>query len=77
MNILMKFCIQVLIRKIIIIIIIIIIILHQQLFKIPRTDSIVNLTNLPPFSIVCTLICHRNDTIKCSKLKWNREPLGE
>ena len=24
--------------------------------------------------MVCTLIDHRNDVIKCSKLKWNQEP---
>ena len=24
--------------------------------------------------MVCTLIDHRNDVIKCSKLKWNHEP---
>ena len=27
--------------------------------------------------MVCTLINPRNDVIKCSKLKWNHEPLGE
>ena len=25
-------------------------------------------SNLPPFSMVCTLVCHRNDATKCSKL---------
>ena len=25
----------------------------------------------------CTLIRHRNGVIKCSKLKWNHETLGE
>ena len=24
--------------------------------------------------MVCTIIDHRNDAIKCSKLKWNHEP---
>ena len=27
--------------------------------------------------MVCTLIYHRNDVIKCSKLKWSLEPFGE
>ena len=26
--------------------------------------------------MVCTLIDHRNDVIKCSKLKWNHDPLA-
>ena len=28
----------------------------------------------PQFSMVCTRIEHRNDVIKCSKLKWNHHP---
>ena len=28
----------------------------------------------PPFSMICTRIEHRNDVIKCSKLKWNHHP---
>ena len=32
------------------------------------------LTNRPDCFMVCTLIDHRNDAIKCSKLKWNYEP---
>ena len=32
------------------------------------------LTNRPQFPMVYTLIDHRNDIIKCSKLKWNHEP---
>ena len=32
------------------------------------------LTNRLQFSIVYTLTDHRNDVIKCSKLKWNHEP---
>ena len=32
------------------------------------------LTNRPQFSMVYTLIDHRIDVIKCSKLKWNHEP---
>ena len=35
---------------------------------------IYHLTNGPQFSMVYTLIDHRNDVIKCSKLKWNHEP---
>ena len=35
---------------------------------------VVDLTNQPDFFMVCTLIDHRNDAIKCSKLKWNYEP---
>ena len=31
------------------------------------------LTNRPQFPMVYTLIDHRNDVIKCSKLKWNHE----
>ncbi len=37
----------------------------------------IDLTNRPHFSMVYTLIDHRNDVRKCSKLKWNHEPLGE
>ena len=32
------------------------------------------LTNRPQFSMVYILIDHRNDVMKCSKLKWNYEP---
>ena len=32
------------------------------------------LTNRPHFSMVYTLIDHRKDLIKCSKLNWNHEP---
>ena len=32
------------------------------------------LTNRPQFSMVYTLIDHRNEVIKCSRLKWNHEP---
>ena len=32
------------------------------------------LTNRPQFSIIYTLIDHRNDFIKCSKLKRNHKP---
>ena len=32
------------------------------------------LTNQSQFSMVSTLRDHRNDVIKCSKLKWNHEP---
>ena len=38
------------------------------------SDHFINLTNRPQFSIVYTLIDHRNDIIKCSKLKWNHLP---
>ena len=31
------------------------------------------LTNRPQFSMVYTLIDHKNDIIKCSKLKWNHK----
>ena len=31
------------------------------------------LTNRPQFSMVYTLINHRNDVIKCLKLKWNHQ----
>ena len=31
-------------------------------------------TNRPDFFMVCTLIDHRNDAIKCSKLKWDHKP---
>ena len=37
-------------------------------------SSLKHLTNRPQFSMVNTLIDHRNDVIKCSKLKWNHEP---
>ena len=37
---------------------------------------VVDLTNQPDFFMVCTLIDHRNDAVKCSKLKWNYEPQG-
>ena len=33
-----------------------------------------NLTNRPQFFEVYTVIDHRDDVIKCSKLKWNHEP---
>ena len=33
-----------------------------------------NITNRPQFFKVYTVIDHRNDVIKCSKLKWNHEP---
>ena len=32
------------------------------------------LTNRPDFFMVCTLVDHRNDAIKCSKLEWNHVP---
>ena len=38
------------------------------------SDHFINLTNRPQFSIVYTLIDHRNDIIKYSKLKWNHSP---
>ena len=38
-----------------------------------KYDS-VNLTNRPQFSMVYTLIDHKNDVIKCSKLRWNHKP---
>ena len=28
----------------------------------------------PQFSMICTRIEHRNNVIKCSKLKWNHQP---
>ena len=37
-------------------------------------SSMKHLTNRPQFSMVNTLIDHRNDVITCSKLKWNHEP---
>ena len=38
------------------------------------TIRLSKLTNRPQFSTVYTLRDHRNDVIKCSKLKWNHEP---
>ena len=35
-----------------------------------------NLTNQPNFLMVCILIDHRNDAIKCSEFMWNHEPQG-
>ena len=35
------------------------------------------LTNRPQFSMVYTLIDHRNDVIKCSKFKWNHKPQAD
>jgi len=39
-----------------------------------RSSREVYLTNRPQFPMVYTLVDHRNDVIKCSKLKWNHEP---
>ena len=42
-----------------------------------RPAGILNpLTNRPQFPMVYTLINQRNGVIKCSKLKWNHEPLA-
>ena len=42
-----------------------------------RPVGILNpLTNRPQFPVVYTLINQRNGVIKCSKLKWNHEPLA-
>ena len=42
-----------------------------------RPVGILNpLTNRPQFPMVYTLINQRNGVIKCSKLKWNHEPLA-
>ena len=45
-----------------------------KLIKLCVKQGSICLTNRPQFSMVYTLINHRNDVIKCSKLKWNHEP---
>ena len=39
-----------------------------------KYSETIYLTNRPQFFMLYTLIDHRNDVIKCSKLKWNHEP---
>ena len=36
--------------------------------RLPSIVFVIVKKNLPPFSMLCTLIYHRNDAIKCSKL---------
>ena len=43
----------------------------------PQHLSKVQFNKMTAFSIVCKLIDHINDVIKCSKLKLNHERLGE
>ena len=45
-----------------------------ELKKPKLTSHAVHLTNRPQFSMAYTVIDHRNDVIKCSKLKWNHGP---
>ena len=40
----------------------------------PLHKIVGDLTNQPQFSVVYTLIDHRNYVIKCSKPKWNHKP---
>ena len=46
----------------------------EKIKKVSLNIPTIKLTHEPQFYMVYTVIDHRNELIKCSKLKWNHEP---